>query len=44
MLIALLAIIGAYIDAGAWYWILYGIWCFFKLIGFGIDCYKKGQE
>lgn len=44
MLFALLAIIGATIDAGAGYWIVYGCWCFFKVIAFGMDCYKRGLE
>lgn len=29
--IALFAIIGAQINAGAWYWICFGVYCVFRL-------------
>lgn len=44
MLIALLAIIGALIDAGAGYWIVFGFWCFFQLVSVILNAYKKGKE
>lgn len=42
MSIVLFAIIGAHINAGVGYWICYGLFCLFKLIG-GIKSAGKEQ-
>lgn len=36
--------IGQQLFAPTWFWVLWGIACFTKVISFGWDMYKKGAE
>ncbi len=40
MNIILFAIIGATIDAGAWYWVCFGAFCLYKYIKFVLNLSK----
>lgn len=44
LIIALLAMIGAMLNAWTAYWIVYGFYCFFWTIGQLIKFYEKGKK
>ncbi len=44
LVIALLAMIGAMLDAWTAYWIVYGFYCFFWAIGQCIKLAEKGKK
>ena len=44
LILAMIFYLGLTIGADTWFWWLFGICAFFKIIGFGIEMFKLGSK